>query len=865
MMLHEKLKESVREWREQGYACDDYPMIGEILSYQCLENDGTSTLRYLRAPQFLALEVYWYIRLILRTPHIIEIYKHFFGDNLSDFLNATDISLPEIVADLDYGIDEFIGKLDKEEFVKKYNLETLNEATKINYPSYILALAMGAGKTILIGSIIATEFAMSLYYNNSDFKFMKNALIFAPGKAIIESLRELSDIPYERILPDHLLHSFNINLKIEFVTDGKEIPVISGSSYNLIVSNTEKISLRAKKKNQQTEKDYEHEELEANLRLEKIASLSQIGIFSDEAHHTYGNDMFSRLKRVRETIDYIHEKSSIISVINTTGTPYYKKKILKDVIVWYGLDEGIKDNILKNLNDGIYEFNFAELSEAEVIDKIIVTFFQEYGNITLPNGARAKIAFFFKTQDHLEKSKAEIEKALTKIGEDITQILVHTDKSTDSQVNEFNSLNDPDSRKRVILLVRIGIEGWNCPSLFSCALIKEQTASKTHVLQASTRCLRQVSGEEYSAKIFLDENNATILNKQLRENLGLDISKIMHQTVEKKIVDREIIKSDSLPMLRINFPVRRAISKPQTNGELELERPTDTEISKVLLKISTPNFDGKNNLFWSGSEPIELELDGSFIDIFSAAYRIASRYHIMTAPILSQLSKLYPNKIVSMGDYIALSEQVEKWCANYEIVEELETRAISILHLKDRKGRNNFEQNEAGKEVSRLELSKSNYENLIKGKLIANKEDYSDKYNLSFHYSPYCFDSRPEQVFFEKTLLLLKSYSSQVEAFLFTGELTDPMKTDFFFEYSYNGEIGKYFPDFVLVKKDGGIYVIEIKSERERDSAIVLSKKRAMDDLSDISTNDFTYEIIYSADSGIDDNNLKKLTHWIKT
>ena len=39
----------------------------------------------------------------------------------------------------------------------------------LDYPSYILALAMGAGKTALIGAIIATEFAMALEYPDGPF------------------------------------------------------------------------------------------------------------------------------------------------------------------------------------------------------------------------------------------------------------------------------------------------------------------------------------------------------------------------------------------------------------------------------------------------------------------------------------------------------------------------------------------------------------------------------------------------------------------------------------------------------------------------------------------------------------------------
>jgi len=114
------------------------------------------------------------------------------------------------------------------------------------YPSYILALAMGAGKTVLIGAIIATEFALALDY--PDGPFVQNALVFAPGTTIIESLRELAEIPYDRILPPRLYKAFAASVKLTFTRDGeKDIPVVRGSSFNLVVTNTEKIRIQKEK------------------------------------------------------------------------------------------------------------------------------------------------------------------------------------------------------------------------------------------------------------------------------------------------------------------------------------------------------------------------------------------------------------------------------------------------------------------------------------------------------------------------------------------------------------------------------------------------------------------------------------------
>jgi hypothetical protein len=47
------------------------------------------------------------------------------------------------------------------------------------------------------------------------------------------------------------------------------------------------------------------------------------------------------LKKVRKTVDYLHQNSpNLVCVVNTTGTPYFKRQPLRDVVVWYGLSLG---------------------------------------------------------------------------------------------------------------------------------------------------------------------------------------------------------------------------------------------------------------------------------------------------------------------------------------------------------------------------------------------------------------------------------------------------------------------------------------------------------------------------------------------
>src|SRR4051794_1828860 len=82
--LHAALAERVAEWRAGGYRDDDHPAISEILPYAIEgEVEGapfpeSGGLRYLRAAQLRALETYWYLRIVERTPHVTELYKRLF-------------------------------------------------------------------------------------------------------------------------------------------------------------------------------------------------------------------------------------------------------------------------------------------------------------------------------------------------------------------------------------------------------------------------------------------------------------------------------------------------------------------------------------------------------------------------------------------------------------------------------------------------------------------------------------------------------------------------------------------------------------------------------------------------------------------
>jgi hypothetical protein len=287
--LHELIAARVAEWRDGGYPHDAYPAISEILEFQTDLDAGAP--RFLRAPQLQALETYWYLRLVEGTPHVLDLYRRLYPAT-TEFLEALGLGQPQLQRmALDEGVDALLDRVKiDDELVRDYKLESVRETLTLDYSSYILALAMGAGKTILIGAIIATEFTMAQEYPDGDF--VQNALVFAPGKTIIEALRELADIPWDRVVPPRMYGAFAASVSLTFTRDGDpDIPVIRGSLYNIVVTNTEKIRIQKEAVTRgivgslfSTAKEDEVKREVANRRLQAIASLPHLGIFSGERY-----------------------------------------------------------------------------------------------------------------------------------------------------------------------------------------------------------------------------------------------------------------------------------------------------------------------------------------------------------------------------------------------------------------------------------------------------------------------------------------------------------------------------------------------------------------------------------------------------
>jgi len=101
----------------------------------------------------------------------------------------------------------------------------------------------------------------------------------------------------------------------------------------------------------------------------------------------------------------------------------------------------------------------------------------------------------------------------------------------------------------------------------------------------------------------------------------------------------------------------------------------------------------------------------------------------------------------------------------------------------------------------------------------------------------------------------------------FTGGLTDPNKTDFFFEYwGKDDKWHSYYPDFLIKKKDGKMIIVEIKMERLRDDKIDGEnglKAAAVRKIRDLNPDRIKYEILFADRSEIGFENIQKIKSMI--
>ena len=240
---------------------------------------------------------------------------------------------------------------------------------------------------------------------------------------------------------------------------------------------------------------------------------------------------------------------------NYTGTPYLENTVLPEVVYSYGLKEAIANKYLKDVDIKGYD----NVKSETFLKTVIEDFWNTYGGNTY-EGLPPKLAIFGATIDEVVNDiRPAVEKVLSELGIPLDKILVNTGDTTVTKDNDIKAFNDLDvvgtigSQKQFILLCNKGREGWNCRSLFGVALFRSPK-STIFVLQATMRCLRQITENQQKAIVRLSKENMDILDAELAKNFRVSISEISNSGDGKH---KELYKYNGLAIQYID---------PETNA-----------------------------------------------------------------------------------------------------------------------------------------------------------------------------------------------------------------------------------------------------------------------------------------------------------
>lgn len=788
---------------------------------------------FLRRPQFEALEMYVFIKEFIGNDHMYVMFDKW-RKHEDYFADTTYYSIHDggqfHLLDFDDGQNELIFKQ-----MKKY---------KEAYPNYIYALTMGLGKTILMGTCIFYEFLLAKKYPK-DKRFCHNALVFAPDKTVLESLREIMTFDKTNVVPPEYASVLDANIKFHFLIDsGVTLHTIDDSDFNIVISNNQKIIVKKKRKadtptdilfgqgsllsdlygdDEDSDDVWDDSTLMDNQRFKKLCRLPQLGVYVDEAHHLFGANLEKELRSrgankttLRNTINMLAESTSIVACYNYTGTPYVNKQVLPEVVYAYGLNDSIRNGFLKDADP----IGFENVKNEEFLKNAIGIFWERYGGKTYENLPPKLAIFAANVKEATDVVRPCVEKILSDLDIPLSTILVNTGDATitkDEDIRNFNNLDvvgTEGSKKQFIILVEKGREGWNCRSLLGIALFRSPS-SKIFVLQATMRCLRKLTDDQLKATVFLSKENMDTLDDELQKNYNMELKDLgKTSTAEKHTYKVRVMPPERTIRMKRIWHEYSLIEK-------EYSQPIDYEITSIdMSKYDSVMYEKESLRLNMATKEKVLDTSDSQMK-FSEITLVGevARYLNLSCLIVSRIIREAKDGVPVILDAVNKHNEIlydvvipKTFHALYEVKGTQKSEDVDMVLLREPK--------DAGY-----------YEFSAKDELVVSKDSRMftpAEIKKSFHADTYCFDSKPELECFKQYIS-----SDKVKEVYFTGMFTSN-QGDLSVHY-YDPEskrVRQYYPDFLALMEDGTYQLIEVKGDHMIDNEVVLAKKEAAEEMS---------------------------------
>ena len=776
---------------------------------------------------------------------------------------------------------------------------------QVTYSDYLFSLPMGAGKTYLMAAFIYIDlyFAQNEPHNPI---WAHNFLILAPSglkSSIVPSLRSIQNFDVTWLFPAATAMQLKRLVKFEILDEQKSARKSNvirnpnafkinqhwegGTMMGLVaITNAEKVILdrwEEKDKDPNCFSDDERRQLEvANELRNMIGIIPSLSIFIDEVHHASDGEI--KLRQV--VTEWATLGCNFCNVLGFTGTPYLEKaeKVtlggsfnikntnITNVVYFYPLMEGI-DNFLKRP-----EVKFTDHDMLTIVRSGVHEFLDKYKDTTYADGTCAKLAVYCGQIPTLEEEIYPlVSEIVTEYGLNPAEVILKRHKGSNSSKAgarkyaepegseaAFAMLDSPTSKIRIVLLVQIGKEGWDCKSLTGVVLPHEGACPKNMVLQTSCRCLRQVvRGEQEKALVWMNRWNADKLNKELKQQQNITLQEFSKkpEPAKKRIerfsrMDKQQVPPIDFFQLKVEYETQVIEEQPDT-ATLLADESLKQKANRSLVYVQ--DFEG--NML--GYEELRKE-NGESFTFHWWLQKIAKES--MGALSMKEL-KQYEAQLHKLFDEITIAdEQDGKYRTenmeydhyqiranirkafvpkrDFRISEEVVPDTATILSVEqpmplDVEDDSRFYPSEkVVKEIlawdndpGKMELppevkavvekmmaagfSDTDIQMMVKDKLP--KDEYPER-NQTYHYLPYRFDSNLEKEYFANGLIPLMK-DKQLEYYFNGDDTLTEFKIRCYRRVGKHWQYdGLYYSDFLVLSRDAEgridrICIIETKGE----------------------------------------------------
>ena len=776
----------------------------------------------------------------------------------------------------------------------------------VTYTEYLFSLPMGAGKTWLMAAFIYLELYFA-YNEPENPVFARNFIIFAPSglkSSVVPSLKTIQKFDPSWVLPEPSAGEIKRKIIFEVLDQSKtgrksnrtrnpNVQKIASHQplsdlFGLVaVTNAEKVILdRIQEKEGQLsilDSDTDERDRQANELRNLIGKLPSLSVFIDEVHHAVRDEI-----KLRAVINRWAENRTLNSVIGFSGTPYLEKaeKIpagrelsvasseITNVVYYYPLAQAV-GSFLKKPAVRISDAPDAE----EIIEEGVREFMDMYKDTVYGGGLSAKLGIYCGSIEKCEEIVYPVAARILaeyNIGpEAILKFHKGNRKypqGADWQM-QFDMLDQPDSPVRIVLLVQIGKEGWDCRSLTGIVLSQEGDCPRNMVLQTSCRCLRQVEKDRpETALIYLNEGNAKKLNAQLMREQHISLREFCETDNSRRKLKRydrtAVLKLPELDFYQLQMRWKEyTLEKTPDIGEKILACADGEKKGNVVKTAELADMETvKTEVIYRerGSEPAVfypwlswlVKSSFGFVSVEqlkeqeAALEQVFRKITYFDREGVRRFSSLYDRRKVEAKIRTAFFRE-----SGFTVEEELVYTRARLLKRENcteeiRTDTPNqyyppseivekIIQDDAGeltlteKEQELLALARET-ENTAIVEVIQQKISSHPGKDRGFHYLPYRLDSKFEQTFLKEIFTFNEIKEMGVEVY-YNG---DSSMTEFQIRcYTKDKDrqmyVGKYTPDFVILKrKDEKIYkalIVETKGKLYADSRFFRERRHFME------------------------------------